>query len=67
MNIEETKRAFRERCAVELNGTRHTCISALIYRKSGPDIVLQVELLDQNANSVTIAHHSRVHKCERIL
>lgn len=66
MTSDEIKKAMREFSPVRYNGIIYKRISAYIYRAVRVPMsntfkgVLQVELLDKNENSVTIAEAEKV-------
>lgn len=61
MTNEELRAALLSCEPVICNGIVYSRVSAVIYRRNGSGgIRLQAELLDKNANSVTIAAPDRV-------
>ena len=66
MSNEEIKKAMREFSPVRYKGITYDKITAFIYRvvpvpmSNNYKFVLQVELLDKNGNSVTIAEAEKV-------
>ena len=60
MTTDEIKEAFKKRIPVVSRDITYAYISALIYRIRDGKIVLSVELIDKNRNSVTIADCERV-------
>lgn len=71
MTSEEIKKAMHEFLPVKYNGIIYKRITAYIYRvveshKRGMyKVVMQVELLDLNENSVTIAEAEKVELIEK--
>lgn len=61
MTPEEAKIAFKEGSIVRYDEILYDRISALIYRKNEEgNIKLSLELIDEDANSVTIAQPEKV-------
>ncbi len=60
MTTDEIKEAFKKQIPVVSRDITYSHISALIYRLRGGKLVLTVELMDKNRNSVTIADCERV-------
>ncbi len=60
MTTDEIKEAFKKQIPVVSRDITYSYISALIYRIRDGKIVLTVELMDKNRNSVTIADCERV-------
>lgn len=60
MNLDEAKAAFYHRIPVWYDGTEYPYIQALRYQQHRPSIIVQLELLDKNRNSVVLAPPSKV-------
>ena len=45
---------------VTCNDIEYKCVSAVIYRNEGGKLRIQAELLDRNANSVSIASPDKI-------
>lgn len=64
MNTAELMKTLMSGEPVICEDIHYPCISALIYRKSGSEIVLSVELPDSSGNSITIARSNQIKKAE---
>lgn len=61
MTKTEAVEAFKNDLPVIYDGIEYKCISAIIYRRGGPNgIYAQLELLDRNRRDVIIADPRRV-------
>lgn len=55
MTYDEAKKAFGEQTPVKHKGIEYKHINAIIFRRIGGEKVIQLELQDKKAKSVTIA------------
>lgn len=61
MTRTEARDACKKGCPVVYNGIEYLYISAIIYRRGGPDgFRMQAELLDHNRNAVVVVDPARV-------
>ena len=60
MTYEEAKKAFDRRDSVLLDGIEYRHINAIIFRRKGSDRIVQLELQDIDARSVTVADMEKV-------
>lgn len=60
MTNEELKEALMDGKAVEWRGMAYSHVTAIIYRKSETGMLIQVELMDRNNNSVVLARPEEV-------
>lgn len=61
MTKMEARDAFKQGCPVIHSGIEYLYISAIIYRRGGPEgFFMQVELLDRSKKAVVIADPRRV-------
>lgn len=66
MTGEEAKAALQNKTPVVCGGTEYKRISAIIYRYNEKgQFLVSAELLDKNANSVTIARIEDVQEAKR--
>ena len=67
MTRTEARNACKQGRPVVYNGIEYLYISAVIYKRGGPDgFKMLVELLDQNRNAVVIVEPERVQLKEGI-
>ena len=61
MTRTEARNACKKGCPVVYNGIEYLYISAIIYRRGGPDgFRMLAELLDHNRNTVVVVDPARV-------
>lgn len=60
MTYEEAKKAFDWQEPVLLNGVEYRHINAIIFRRQGGEKIMQLELQDIDARSVTVADMEKV-------
>jgi hypothetical protein len=60
MKNAELKEVLMSQEPVTHNGIEYKRVSAIIYRNEGGKLYVQAELLDKNANSVSIASPDRI-------
>lgn len=60
MKNAELKEILMSQEPVIYNGIEYKRVSAIIYRNEGGKLYVQAELLDKNANSVSIASPDRI-------
>ena len=69
MTANELKQAFMNNSEIEYDGTTYPRINALIYRRSGNNIIIQAELLDlsSSVHSVYIVSPVQLGKKEDLI
>lgn len=60
MTCEEAKKAFDCQESVLYKGVEYRHINAIIFRRRGADRIVQLELQDIDAKSVTVADMGKV-------
>lgn len=60
MTYEEAKKAFDSQEPVLFKGVEYRHINAIIFRRRGADRIVQLELADIDARSVTVADMEKV-------
>lgn len=60
MTYEEAKKAFDRRDPVLLDGIEYRHINAIIFRRRAAEKIMQLELQDIDARSVTVADMGKV-------
>lgn len=60
MTYDEAKKAFDDGAQVKHKGYTYERINAIIFRRRGSDRIVQLELQDIDARSVTVADMEKV-------
>lgn len=61
MNFNEAETAMLKQLPVECGGIEYKCIRAIIYRRDGCGrLIIQAELQDKKAHSVSIADMDKI-------
>ena len=63
MDYQQAKEAFNTKKEIKHKGVEYRCITAIVFRRTNGLEVIQLELLDKNGNSVTVA---KMKDCEAV-